>query len=264
MSDWRSAVSRRRLLASVGAGVATLGLTPVVHQGSVSGSPIVLGHRGAAGLEPPNTVAGIERAAAAGAHGVSLDVRQTADGALVLFHDPFLDLATDGSGSVEEATIEEIRELTVEGDPIPTLHEGLEAVAGTGLLLFLELKKTGYTAETLEAVGEFGMLDRTVVTSFKEPALQEVGSSRVGRGILGSVPQPELLEKAADTDSAYVMSHYTPYGVSWLVDQARSRGIRPGIWELVSTETHIRDALSFDIDVLTTNRPDIAIELIED
>lgn len=263
MVDRNVPISRRRVLGSVGAGVVALGGLPVVYQGSLRGSPLVVGHRGVAGLEAPNTVTGIERAAEMGAHGVSLDVRQTADDELVLFHDPFLDIATDGRGLVENTTLEEIRDLRVDGEPIPTLREGLEALQGSGLLLFLELKKVGYAAPTIDVVREFGLLDRTVVTSFKKPALAEVEPPSVTRGTIGSVPEPGLLDDAVDSGSSYVMSHYTPYGVKWLVEEADDRNLRVGVWELVSTETHIQDALSFDIDVLTTNRPDIALDAIE-
>lgn len=264
MAERTRLVSRRRVLGSLGAGVAALGLTPVVHQGSYDGSPLVVGHRGAAGLEAPNTVAGIRRAADLGAHGVSLDVRRTADDELVLFHDPILDISTDGNGPVEEATLADIRDLRVDGEPLPTLREGLEALDGTGLLLFLELKKTGYAARTLDVVREFGLLERTVITSFKAPALAEVESAPVDLGTIGSVPEPGLVDDAVASGSSYVMSHYTPYGVEWLVEEARSRDVRVGVWELVSTKTHIEDALSFDIDVLITNRPDLALDLMDD
>lgn len=256
-------VSRRQVLGSLGVGAVALGGFPVVHNGSLEGTPLVVGHRGAAGLEAPNTVAGIERAAELGAHGVSLDVRRTADGELVLFHDPFLDISTDGHGRVEKATLSEIRDLSVDGEPIPTLREGLVALEGTGMLLFLELKKVGYGAQVLDVVDEFGLRDRTVVTSFKPPALGEVDGRGVTRGVIGSVPEPGLLGDAVDSGSAYVMTHYTPYGLAWLVDEARDRDLRVGVWELVSTETHIEDALSFDIDVLTTNRPDVALEKMD-
>lgn len=262
MIDGSARISRRRVLGSAGAGVAALGVLPVIHQGSLEGSPLVVGHRGAAGLEAPNTVAGIERAVELGADGVSLDVRRTADGELVLFHDPVLDVSTDDSGRVERTTIEELRDVRVDGEPIPTLREGLSALEGSGVLLFLELKKVGYGERTLEVVREDYDLDRTVITSFKQPALAEVASAPVERGSLGSVPTPELVEDAVATGGSYAMSHYTPYGIEWLVDECRERDVRAGVWELVATETHLEDALSFDIDVLTTNRPDFALELM--
>ena len=50
--------------------------------------PLVLGHRGASAGAPENTVAAFTRARELGADGVELDVRRTADGVLVVHHDP--------------------------------------------------------------------------------------------------------------------------------------------------------------------------------
>lgn len=122
----KSRISRRTVLASLGVGVTALGTLPVVHQGSVDSSPLIVGHRGAAGLEPPNTVAGIRRAHELGSDGVGLDVRRTADDELVLFHDPVLDLTTDASGRVEDATLDDLQNARVDGEPPP------DASGGTG------------------------------------------------------------------------------------------------------------------------------------
>jgi glycerophosphoryl diester phosphodiesterase len=261
MGDDDSTLSRRKLLSAVGASVAALATIPVVYQGSVRRPPLVVGHRGVAGLEAPNTIAGIRLAADLGADGVALDVRRTADGELILFHDPILDVSTNGSGRVDEMTADEIAEIRVEGEPIPTLREALSVLDGLELLAFFELKEPGYAAETLAAVRAFGLEHRTVLTSFRPAALTEIDSRSIERGLLGSVPHPGLFEEAVATDCGIVLSHYVPYGLEWFVEEATTRGLRSGIWELASTEAHIEDALSFDIDVLATNRPDIALEM---
>lgn len=252
-------VSRRKALAGLGVGVASLAAFPIVYGDPRPEAPIVVGHRGVAGLEAPNSMAGIRLADDIGADGVELDVRQTADGALVLFHDPVLDVSTNGSGRVEETTLSELQEVRVEGEPIPTLREALEFLAGTDMIPFLEVKKTGYTDGVLEVVRDVGLVDRTVVGSFRTENVAAVEDARVSRAVLGSVPIPDLFETAEATDSEYVLSHYLPYGNEYLVEEAHSRGLETGIWELVATEAHIEDALSFDIDVLATNRPDIAL-----
>lgn len=261
--DERSRVSRRTVLTTVGAGIAALGTLPVVHQGSVDSSPLIVGHRGAAGLEPPNTVAGIRRARELGADGVGLDVRRTADDGLVLFHDPILDLTTNASGRVEDATLDDLQNARVDGEPLPTLREGLEAIAPTNMLLFLELKRGGYAEQTLETVREYGLASRTILTSFDARRLADLETGAVRRGLLGKIPTPDLFDAAADIGSAFAVTHYVPYGLEWFVEEANRHGVRPGVWELESTEMQIEDALSFDIDVLTTNRPDIALETID-
>ena len=47
----------------------------------------IIGHRGAAGLAPENTLESFEAAIAAGADCIEFDVRRTSDGKGVVFHD---------------------------------------------------------------------------------------------------------------------------------------------------------------------------------
>jgi glycerophosphoryl diester phosphodiesterase len=56
----------------------------------------VIGHRGARGLAPENTIASFREALAAGVDEIELDARVTSDGVVVLHHDPFLRDASGG------------------------------------------------------------------------------------------------------------------------------------------------------------------------
>lgn len=110
------------------------------------GAVRVIGHRGAAGAAPENTLPGLEHAREAGADAVEVDVRATADGRLVLLHDRTVDRTTDGSGAVGEMPLEAVRALDAghaftpdrgrshpfrgRGVRIPTLEEALEAWHG--------------------------------------------------------------------------------------------------------------------------------------
>lgn len=68
-----------------------------------------IGHRGAAGLEPENTLRSFRRAAEEGADALELDLRVTHDGHLVVLHDPTVDRTTSGTGSVHELTLAEVQ-----------------------------------------------------------------------------------------------------------------------------------------------------------
>ena len=59
----------------------------------------MIGHRGAAGLAPENTLVSFHRARAEGAHVLELDVHATVDGEVVVIHDATIDRTTDGTGS---------------------------------------------------------------------------------------------------------------------------------------------------------------------
>lgn len=109
----------------------------------------VAGHRGASGLVPhENTLHAIARTAQVGARWVEIDVRRTADGALVLHHDAAL-----RGRPIAALTLGELRSRAVaDGLHVPTLAEALDEARRRGLSVDVELKEPGtedaVTAET--------------------------------------------------------------------------------------------------------------------
>src|SRR4051794_35718365 len=79
----------------------------------LSSTPLIVGHRGAAGLAPENTLAGFLKALELGVRCIEFDVRLTRDGAPVIFHDDRLDRVTAESGLVAERAWAELREVAV-------------------------------------------------------------------------------------------------------------------------------------------------------
>ena len=92
----------------------------------------VLGHRGSRVPGPENSLEAIDAALRAGAHGVEVDIRRSADGDLVCVHDARLP-RIGGRAVIRRST----RELTARG--IPLLHDVLDVWAGRGRLI-LEIK----------------------------------------------------------------------------------------------------------------------------
>jgi glycerophosphoryl diester phosphodiesterase len=113
--------------------------------------PRVIGHRGAAGLAPENTLAGFRAARAAGAFWVEFDVRLTADHVPVVIHDPTLDRVAGLSAPVARLTA--ARLATVDagarfaphfaGERVPSLAEALAECRALGLGANVELKWCG-------------------------------------------------------------------------------------------------------------------------
>ncbi|HLD27941.1 MAG TPA: glycerophosphodiester phosphodiesterase [Patescibacteria group bacterium] len=99
-----------------------------------------IGHRGARGYEPENTLRSFNKAIALGADMVECDVKLTADNQLVIFHDKNTERLTDCPGLVNELTLAELKELKLEGgEKILTLKETLAALYGR-VKVNLELK----------------------------------------------------------------------------------------------------------------------------
>ena len=148
--------------------------------------PRVIGHRGAAGHAPENTIAAIEKAAQLGARWVEFDVKLTRDGALILFHDDTLERTTDGKGLVADMTLADIRGLDAgkwyqarfAGERVPTLMDALATLARLGLGANVEIKpSSGREQETGAATAAVlkahwpGRLPAPVLSSFRAEAL---------------------------------------------------------------------------------------------
>ncbi|MDB5182832.1 MAG: putative Glycerophosphoryl diester phosphodiesterase [Candidatus Saccharibacteria bacterium] len=109
----------------------------------------IIGHRGAAGLAPENTIKAVQAGIAAGADAVEFDVRLTKDGVFVLSHDSTLLRVAGVSELVRNLTHEQIRVVkTLDGEPIPTLDEAL-AVRGEATAI-IEGKGSGWAKPLAE------------------------------------------------------------------------------------------------------------------
>lgn len=156
--------------------------------------PPVIGHRGAAGYAPENTVASLRAAAALGVRWVEFDAKLAGDGQVVLFHDERLERTTDGAGRVADLPLEDLRALDAgawfeerfRGERIPTLSEALAALGALGLGANVEIKPdAGREAETGDAVGR--TLAREWPRALPPPILSSFASGALGAAI-GHVP----------------------------------------------------------------------------
>jgi glycerophosphoryl diester phosphodiesterase len=108
--------------------------------------PILFAHRGDSAHAPENTLPSFEQALQKGADGVELDAKLTADGHVIVIHDPIVDRTTDGTGRVASFTLEAIRKLDAgrrfnekfAGTKIPLLEEVFEVV-GKDKMINIEL-----------------------------------------------------------------------------------------------------------------------------
>lgn len=135
----------------------------------------VVGHRGAAGDSPENTLAGLREAARQGALWAEVDAKLTADGVPILLHDDTLERTTGGRGRVARLTLAELRGIDAGmGETIPTLAEAVSLAAELGLGMNVELKPCrGREAETGRRVAELLAESAIPLTlsSFGEEAL---------------------------------------------------------------------------------------------
>ena len=166
--------------------------------------PLIIAHRGDLSTAPENTLPAFQRAWAAGADGVELDVRATRDGQLVVFHDRTLERTSNGRGPVGNFTLEEIRSLDVgswfgpafKGETAPTLDEVFESLPHDFLInvemkvIFNGMKQIAYlVAQTITRHARWAS---TLVASFNPLALYHLRrlEPRISRGYIWSKKHP--------------------------------------------------------------------------
>ena len=133
-----------------------------------------IGHRGAAGHAPENTLAAIQKGIALGVDFVEIDVRRTGDGVLVALHDETVNRTTNGKGRVDRLSLQDVKKLNAgNGENIPTLDEVFKVAAGRAGLM-LELKVEGTAKQTVEAVLEAKFTDPVLYASFLHNELSHV------------------------------------------------------------------------------------------
>ena len=130
----------------------------------------IIAHRGGGVEGAENTVAGIDAAYAAGAYGSEIDIQRTKDGAYVLLHDKSFKRVAGDERTPAEMTLEEIRSLSVDGQPVPTFEEALTACKGK-IVLFTELKGDSadkkMADDTVQTIRKNNMQAECVVISLK-------------------------------------------------------------------------------------------------
>ncbi len=114
-----------------------------------------IGHRGAAGYEPENTIRSFQKAIELGVDMIELDVRICKSGEVVVIHHDRLDATTDGTGFVRDKTLEELKKFDAgKGEKIPTLTEALDSI-GKRIIVDIEIKEEGMAQPIAEIIQRY-------------------------------------------------------------------------------------------------------------
>lgn len=223
-----------------------------------SSRPLVIAHRGAWDPAPQNSLAAFERALALGVDGVELDVRRSADGRLVVVHDPRI-----GVHPVGRLSAEQLRARLAPGQA-PELDEVLAALAPHPLLVDVELKEDGYVAETMAIVTRHLAPERYVVTSFLDAVLPQVRAAapEARTGLLLAARRPtRTLERRIEQAAPHVLALHTTLARTGLLELAARRGLPAWVWTV--NEPRLLRALLADprVQAIITDRPDDALAL---
>lgn len=238
----------------------------------------IVGHRGAALVEPENSPASFRRAVVDGADLLECDVHLSADGHLVVIHDKTIDrtAAEDSprrTGAVAELTRAELDEVKLAGGGwIPTLEEVLDIAAETGTPVYVEVKAVAAAGEAARLLVDRGLAHRSDdpdkapawIISFSKDAL------RIARA---AAPSLALSAVAKDPDQAFwdftreIGAQAISLPIKTLTDQDANRAselrVHLNVWTLNDTGL-LRRAIEVGAETITTDDPAWARRALED
>lgn len=234
--------------------------------------PLAYAHRGGALLDPrsapENTLAAFARSAALGIRYQETDVRVTADGHLVCFHDDTLERCTNGSGRVAEMTLAELRRARVGGrETIPTLAEALGSFPDA--CFAIDLKDRAAIPPMARLLRQGGLAQRVCVAGAWDGWLQQLGSQvpgvRIALGWRSLATLISASKAGASAPSWMVRGRYAhvplrlgrlPIHSDKLVRRAHRLGVKVIVWT-VDDPAVMHSLLDAGIDGIISDRPDI-------
>jgi glycerophosphoryl diester phosphodiesterase len=255
--------------------------------------PTVIGHRGASGELPENTLPAFERAVAQGAAILESDVHRTRDGALVLIHDDLLERTTDGSGRVADRTLAELRRLDAgarfspsgdgsfpyrgQGFVIPTLDEILDAFPAQHLNIEIKEHDPALIAGVVERVRKAGREDSVLLAAAEDPIMRDLRAHLRETGVRAAVgasagdvigfvraaldgtpppPSPMALQVPPDFGGR-------PLVTERFVAHAHAHGLVVHVWT-VNEPAEMHRLLDLGVDGILTDRPSTLREVLEE
>lgn len=239
------------------------------------GRSLVIAHRGASGDAPENTLAAFRLAMEQGADMIELDVQLSADGHLVVIHDPTVDRTTDGRGLVSDLTLEQIKALDAgsgfspayAGEKVPTLDEVLDWAASR-IPLAIEIKNgpiyySGIESKIVDALRSHDAAGSCLVISFDHNAVLRVKqlSPETATGVLFACCPVSPASLAAAARADVLLPHWSNLTPE-MVRSVHSRGLAVSPW-VIDDEREMRRALSLGVDGVATNYPGKLASLVE-
>lgn len=243
-----------------------------------------IGHGGAAGHAPANTLRSLALALEMGVDMVEFDVRACRD-ALVLLHDDSLTQFGGAGGLVSESTLADLRRLATGPErQVPTLSEALDLLKDRALMN-VDLKAAGYEDAVVELVGAKGMAGDTLYSSLYPSSLRRVRQAEPGARTGLSYPQDRgnssgkpylqptvnaavalmrltlpyrILRMMAGAQADAVMLYHKVVSAP-VVKTVHDVGGKVFTWT-VDTPQRIREVLDLGVDGITTNHPDLFAE----
>ncbi|HKJ37838.1 MAG TPA: glycerophosphodiester phosphodiesterase [Anaerolineales bacterium] len=254
--------------------------------------PLVIAHQGGDGVWPGDTMYAFEKAVEIGADVLEMDAHITKDGHIVLMHDETVDDTTDGTGSIEEMMLDELKQLDAaydwsndggqtypyrgQGIQVPALAELFEKFPQMRYVIEIKLTENPMDGPFCDLIRQYNMQDKVLVASFHDEAMQnfretcpEIATS-ASRGevtkfvLLGKVflsglvaPEYESIQPPFDPED----SMNIPIMTKRFIRESHAKNIAVEPWTVDDPEL-MKQYIDWGVDGIITDRPDLMMEIL--
>ena len=255
---------------------------------------LVIAHQGGDGVWPGDTLFAFEKAVEIGSDVLEMDAHITGDGRIVLMHDETVDDTTDGTGLIEDMSLDELKRLDAAYDwstddgvtfpfrgqeiQVPTLDEVFQKFSQMRYVIEIKLTQNPIDKPLCDLIRQYHMQDKVLVASFHDVAIKNFRSTC-----------PEVATSASRTEvqnyvllgKAFLWGFYFPkfqtiqppwnpedsLGIQIMtqrfIRESHAKNIRVEPWTVNYPEL-MKQYIEWGVDGLITDRPDLMVGLLKD
>ena len=255
---------------------------------------MVIAHQGGDGVWPGDTLFAFEKAVGIGADVLEMDAHITRDSRIVLMHDETVDDTTDGTGLIEDMSLEELKRLDAaydwstdggasfpfrgQGIQVPALDEVFQKFPQMRYVIEIKLTQNPIDKPLCDLIRQYQMQDKVIVASFHDVAMRNFRSTC-----------PEVTTSASRTEvrnyvllgKAFLWGFYFPkfqtiqppwnpedsLGIRIMTErfirESHAKNIRVEPWT-VNDPQLMRQYIEWGVDGIITDRPDLMVGLLKE
>jgi glycerophosphoryl diester phosphodiesterase len=250
---------------------------------------LVIAHQGGEGLRPSNTMASFSHAVELGVDVLEMDIHSTADDVIVVMHDDTVDRTTDGTGRIQDLTLQEIQSLDAgyywtddsgesypyrgQGITVPTLEELFIAFPDMSMNIEIKQESPSIVESFCQLLRDYEKVDSVLVASFHQATMEEfrekcpgVASSMVESEIrrffiLNTIFLGAIFRAPSEAIQIPEFSGNLHVATERFVKAAHGHNVQVHVWTVNEIEDMER-MIDIGVDGIITDRPDRLIEVV--
>ncbi len=219
---------------------------------------MIIGHRGAKGEYPENTLGSFEYALQQRVGGVELDIHLSLDEELIVIHDETLDRTTNQKGAVLSLSSKDIKQADAgSGEKVPLLEEVFDLFKGKTQEIMVEIKSFGCEKKILKLISQFKNEDQIIIKSFNHRVLQTIRSHnkaiRIFPLLYGLVLDPISIIKSIDGQGLSISIQTVD---DQLIKLCHQKSYKTAVWN-ANNKDQLEQLKSWSVDYICTDFPSL-------